>query len=287
MFGFHGSKPIKDVEKRPAGKSRTSVFFEIFFRKFWRICKLNLLYSIFAIPCFIVLIFTVGILSSKITNFFIPFLAEASNDLELAKVYFDLVLRAVFAILFIVFLGAGPVSAGFSYVLRNFAREDHSWVASDFLGRSRENFAQALIVFLVDIAVFCLLVISFSVYSALKTPVSYIRYVIIFFGILYAMMHLYIYPLMVTFKLSLKDIYKNSVILALANAPKNLVLLAFTAIIHLIIPYYCIGNAMTVFALPLYFILEFVMLEGITGFMSVFFTYPSIEAIINSSDKEE
>ncbi len=285
MFGFYNMKPKKDVQKRPDGKSKISVFFEIFFRKIWKICRLNMLYSLCATPFFIVLLFVVGILTSRITDFFTPLLTESQSDLELTKIYFDLVLRFVFSTLFIVFFGAGPISAGFSYVLRNFSKEEHSWIASDFFQHTKANLRQAIIVFVIDIVVFCLLFTAFMVYSSISGPLSYMKYVVVFSAFLYMMIHLYIYPLMVTFNLSLKDIFKNAVIFAIAESPRNVVLIIVTALIHFVIPYYFIVNAVTVFALPLYFIFEFIGLVGITGFISSFFTYPSIEMMIDASNQ--
>ncbi len=284
MFGFN-QKPKKDVQKRAVGKSRISVFFEIFFRKIWRICKLNILYMLCAIPIFIALLFVVGLLSSRITDSLTPFLEESYFDIEYTKIIFDIFLRCVLSILFIVFFGAGPVTAGFSFVLRNFSREDHSWVASDFFQHTKTNFLQSIIVFVIDILVFCLLVISFLVYSSMNTPLAYAKYIVISFLILYMMMHLYIYPLMVTFSLSLKDIYKNSILLALVNMPKNMLLLIMTALIHFVIPYFLLANSVSLFAVPLYFIFEIIALVGITGFMSSFFTYPSIEMLIDASNE--
>ena len=90
MLGFTKSKPKKDIEKRPAGKSRISIFFEIFFRKFWSICKLNMLFSLIAIPAFVILFFITGILSASITDFItntiIPRLGS-DTDIELFKIY--------------------------------------------------------------------------------------------------------------------------------------------------------------------------------------------------------
>jgi len=47
-------------------------------------------------------------------------------------VYIDLISRVLVTILFTVLWGMGPVTCGFTYVLRNYAREEHSWLFSDF-----------------------------------------------------------------------------------------------------------------------------------------------------------
>lgn len=54
MAGFFGlfdyTKPGKGVEKNEPKKSRFVYFFELFFRKFWKLIQLNLLYILFCIP---------------------------------------------------------------------------------------------------------------------------------------------------------------------------------------------------------------------------------------------
>ncbi len=54
MAGFFGlfdySKPGKGVDKNGPQKKRFFLFFELFFRKFWKMITLNLLYVLFCIP---------------------------------------------------------------------------------------------------------------------------------------------------------------------------------------------------------------------------------------------
>lgn len=54
MAGFFGlfdySKPGKGVDKDAPQKKRIFLFFELYFRKFWKLCALNLLYVLFCIP---------------------------------------------------------------------------------------------------------------------------------------------------------------------------------------------------------------------------------------------
>jgi uncharacterized membrane protein YesL len=287
MLGFRKNKIEKDIEKRREGKPRISIFFEILFRKFWKISKLNLLYSLCAIPLFVALFFITGILSSRITDIISSMIIAPKAELNDYAIFFDLRLRLILIFAFTAFFGLGPITAGFSYVLRNFAREEHSWLTSDFAHHSKTNFLQALIVFVIDIILFCMIIASFTIYASFSGPLSYLKFVVLFFGLLYMMMHLYIYPLMVTFDLSLKDIYKNSALFAFAQAPKNLVLLVAMVIMHFVIPYYILLSGMTYLVLPLYIIFELIALEGISCLMTSFFTYPSIEMLIEASTRNE
>lgn len=47
---FNYSKPGPGIEKEEQQKRRFFLFFELFFRKFWKLIQLNLLYILFWIP---------------------------------------------------------------------------------------------------------------------------------------------------------------------------------------------------------------------------------------------
>ena len=294
MFGFNHMKSGKGVDKRDPNKKRIAIFFEIFFRKFWGLCKANLLYVICCIPAFVIMLFVSGILTSGITDYFTPIIAQSfsngpadvlSSVVELQVALFDMVLRTFVALLFMVFFGAGPVTAGFTYILRNYAREEHVWLISDMWQRTKSNFGQALIVWVTDVLAFVVLTLAFKFYLSISGPMSYLAGLIGFIAIVFIMMHFYIYQLMVTFELKLKDLYKNALLLVFAEVPKNLVVFVAIVLIHIIIPYFgtVMGN-MPLF-MPIFLFLEVVVLIAATGFMSNFFVYSTVERFIKAAQK--
>ncbi len=296
MFGFNYAKPGKGVERRDPNKKRIAVFFEIFFRKFWGLCKANLLYVICCIPAFVVMIFVSGILTSGITDYFTPIIAQSFGSgpadvlngvVELQVAFFDMVLRTFVALLFTVFFGAGPVTAGLTYILRNYAREEHVWLISDMWQRTKSNFGQALVVWVTDVLAFVVLTIAFKFYLGIPGPMSYLAGLIGFVSLVFIMMHFYIYQLMVTFELKLKDLYKNSLLLVFAEAPKNLAIFVAMVLIHIIIPYFgtVMGN-MPLF-MPIFLLLEVVVLLAASGFMSNFFVYSTVEKFIEATQKKD
>ena len=66
IFNSNYSKPGPGVDKNAPPKKGLNLFYEIFFRKFWDIIKLNLLYALTLLPTFAILV----ILSGTITNSF-------------------------------------------------------------------------------------------------------------------------------------------------------------------------------------------------------------------------
>ena len=204
----------------------------------------------------------------------------AGNTVEPQIATFDVVLRYFTVLLFTVFLGAGPVTAGFTYVLRNHAREEHVWLLSDMWQRTKSNFVQAALVWAIDVFAFVVLTVAFKFYLGLPGPMAYIAGVIGFIVIVFIMMHFYIYQLMVTFDLKLKDLYKNSILLVFAEAPKNIGIFAVMFLIHIVVPYLgtVMGN-MPLF-MPIFILLELIVLIAATGFMTNFFVYSTVEKFI-------
>ena len=60
--------------------------------------------------------------------------------------------------LFVTIFGMGPATAGITYIMRNFAREEHAWIWSDFKDTFKSNFKQATAVYLINLVmlVICL-----------------------------------------------------------------------------------------------------------------------------------
>lgn len=135
----------------------------------------------------------------------------------------------------------GPAAAGFTYVLRNFSLERHAFVWDDFYDTAKKNFRQSLAVGLINLALFAGLGFAvwfwYSSYNqaltdSMSTTVAYtglppfmyaLPLAVCFLGlVMLVFMQYYIYLILVTFDISLKKLYKNSLILAFYGLPRNI-----------------------------------------------------------------
>jgi uncharacterized membrane protein YesL len=193
--------------------------------------------------------------------------ANISNDSML-----DMMLKSIFGafLLCIPVVTFGPAQAGFTYVLRNFAREEHAFIWSDFKEHALKNLKQSLIVSLIDFLVVVLIGLDINFYltvgkSGILSTVATAIMVVAF--VFYLMMHMYIYPMMVTFELGLKNLYKNALIFTLMRFLPNLaILLICLAVIFLTFYNFLIGLIL----LP-------VITFSIIGFITNFHVYPTIK----------
>jgi len=129
------------------------------------------------------------------------------------------------------FVTFGLVNVGTAYILRNIASGEPVFVWDDFWYAVKRNWKQALPFGAIDVFICALL--AFNIYSTVTGAENFFVSVMfwgnVIISILYFFMRYYIYIQMVTFKLSVFKIIKNSAIFALLGIKRNLV--AFLGII--------------------------------------------------------
>ena len=214
MAGFFGlfdyNKPGPGVSKNGPKKKGFVVFFEIFFRKFWKLILANLLFVAVSLP-----LVTVGL----------------SN-------------------------------AGLTYITRNFAREKHAFIAGDFFDTIKKNWKQALPAGIINLLLTAIIVFDLLFFYFNHTNSQILDYVLLAvtlsIALVFTFMKYYIFMIMITFKLRLKQIYRNSAILAIAGLKRNF-------LIFLVLGMFYAG------AIALLFVNIFVAIPVILGVYILFF----------------
>lgn len=140
-----------------------------------------------------------------------------------------LIITVLTTVLFLVLWGSGPASAGLAYVTRCFAREEHSWILTDFIGKMKENFKQSMLIVFIDFFVLLFLPYAIMQYWTLYVAKNQFVWLILFcvcihaFTI-YTFMHYTIYQIMVTYDGKFRHLLKYSLLIAFGKAPMNLLL---------------------------------------------------------------
>ena len=269
-------------------------FFTILGRKFWKIIQVNLLYFLFSLPVFIVSIVAAQLmLNWLLPDITIEALAEffkANGISPVGAISIEEFAASQLIIIYIL-LGflmtglsliiTGPVHAGFTYVLRNYSREEHAYVWSDAKEHAIKNIKQSIISSLISLGVTLVAVFSFSYYmnnDALNLGLfgTIILTLIFVAFLIWTMMQMYLYPMMVTFQLTLKQLYKNCLLLSFLRLPVNLLLIFCSVCIFLLIPVGLIilGSTLSVLiALIWYAFIAF----GLNLLMTNFFVYRGLD----------
>ncbi|NLN42551.1 MAG: DUF624 domain-containing protein [Clostridiales bacterium] len=252
MFGgffnrmYYGNPNKPDLKKEDVQEGPIKLFFVVLQVRFWKLIQLNLLYSIFWVPAFIV------------TYINLMAMAQSPEVLQTAENVRGFVLTMLIQLVPCMLI-AGPATAGTTYVIRNWSRDEHAWIWSDFKDAWKQNWKESLLIMLINglaMIVFYVNLIFYTVQAQQSLLFVVLRYLIIMMGIIYALMNMFIFPMLVTYKLKLKDIFKNSIIFTIAELPRAFVifLLAFLIFgvvfyysIPFIIPFFIIGLAFPMF----------------------------------------
>lgn len=180
LFGSY-NKEGKGVSKNQ-NKGRVKVFFEIFFRKFWKLIELNMLYFIFCIP-----IFTIG-----------------------------------------------PATAAFTKILRNYSQERNAFLFADFLKEFKSSFKSTVFVGLFDVLIVFVFTVSIMFYTNM-TDAGLMKY--LFIGLTYLLLllvtlaHFYLYLMIVSTNVNIKEAIKNSLILGIIELKTNAITLLLVLLI--------------------------------------------------------
>lgn len=288
MAGFFGffdyTKPGPGVPKDAPPKARILVFLEIMQRKFWNLIKINLMFNIFNIPAIILGMFVALFLFPNI----IPD-ALGDTDALVSDIFLKFILLSV--MLCIPMITVGPAQAGFTYLLRNYCREEHAFIWGDFKDNALKNFKQSMIISAIDFFITILMLWSIRAYMLMGDGSIFLTIgttLMIMMFIIFMLMHMYIYPMLVTFNLTTKQLYKNALIFSIIKLFPNIgVLLICLFIILLtfgmIIPF---GQ---IIGLILYAFLT----VSLIGMITNFHVYPKLikfmtrEEVAETEDDEE
>ena len=263
FFGFMDvTKPGKGVNKDEEQKKGLALFGQLLWRKLWKYMKLSMLYFIVCLPTMaIVTIF--GMLA---------FSGQAAAHPEEASGWFNSSL--MLAMFSAVFFAGSPARAGFTYILRNFVRQEHAWLWSDFWGRTKQNLKQAFAVYFIDLFInFCLIVALNFYYTKLISSADtiYVVMTVLFLvaTVFYAIMHDYIWTMMVTIDLNLKNIYKNALLFSILGLGKNVL-----SILLRLVAFFIVFNYLHPFAA---FLVYAILLLSASQLLSQVYSYPYIK----------
>lgn len=245
LFNSNYNKPGPGVDKNAVPKKGLNLFYEIYFRKFWDIIKLNMLYLVTILPCFFIVWFLAGLISNRIIGEYLPIAATfAGGDLlntaniETANMIatVDTLIRLFIAAAFTIFVGAGPMTAGFVYILKSFINEQPVFLVTDYFKAVKANWKQALPVWVIDVIIFTAAYGAINFYGSIPAPMCYLRYVLYLLLFFFTILHFFIYHLIVSYKMPFVQLYRNAALFAIPSFPFCLLAFAVCAFLMCIFP---------------------------------------------------
>ena len=171
----------------------------------------------------------------------------------------------------------GAVNVGTAYIVRNMVKGEPLFPWHDFWYSIKRNWRQAIPFGAIDAGIIALL--TWNLYSMITSTSDFFASMLFWSNvvlfIVYFFMRFYIYVQMVTFKLSIFKIIKNSLIFALLGFKRNLIaLLGIIAVLFLEILFTLgLGGVLMPFAVAA----PLAILFAIMSYMKVYAAYPKIK----------
>ena len=260
---FNGTKNGAGVAKDDREKKPFFKFWEIFFRKFWSLSFLNIIFLMCMLP-FAAL--SVGIF------FFLKTSAwSISDNIQLSVI-----------MILLPFAFCGPFIAATQKITRDFSREIPVFAWSDFFGCIKKNSVQPLVMSIIGYIVFSLLSVAMPFYY--YSDLGFVKYILfgicILVFILFLFMQYYLYTMAVTFNLNIKQLYKNAFILSTVTLVRNLIITVVLALYVILFVVVLLNTPAFNFFFPL--MLMFLVIIGFSlfSFTVSFVTFPSLKKYI-------
>jgi len=234
---FYGKSGKKDFTESDLPGTRLQLFGTVLSVRRGGMLSLNLLYLLFWIP---------AILWTGLNLIHLSSLAAASAE-SLAVPGLDNLIYSWLLVMFPLSSLTGPFNMGVSTVMRNWARDEHSFVWMDFWAGVRANWKQGLLFGLINGAAPLLAYVCFSFYSQLagQSLIFYLPLaVILIAAVFWTMMALLLPTMLISYELRFGTALKNALLMTLAALPR-----AFGALI-------------ATHALPLILVLAFLFVPG-------------------------
>ncbi len=214
-------------------------------------------------------------------------ISKNRSDKNRLKLFFEILgvriwklftLNLIFTLCCIPVITIGPALAGMTKVLKNYSIDKNAFVWSDFKDAFKNNFLKALILGIIDLIAYSGIALGCYIYPIMAKSSGNNMYYILFVitvsvALTFTIMNFYMYMMLVSTELSMKNIVKNSLALTFLAPKQNL----FSVFIMLVI---LIGIfLLTLLNLQFLFILPFAPAAFI-GFVICFNCYPIIQKYV-------
>ena len=274
---YYGKAGKADFTPEQLPKNRVQLFFSMLRVRFSGLVGLNLLYLLFSLPT----------IAWTFLNY-MAILTSAGINVETGEqIAENMVAGGTSAYLFQWLIGLIPcimISSvgrmGLAYTLRNWARDDHSFVMSDIKDAIRDNWKKALAFgfisgFSLFIGYVCYLYYSSMAQSSLFWVVP--QALVIIFVVLWWMATMLIYPMTVTYDMKIRALVQNGIIMALARLPFSVLFWALPTFIPMALVFF-IPSTYAILAVGLYYL---VIGYALYQFMTVSYANSCFDRFLN------
>ncbi|MBQ8200867.1 MAG: YesL family protein [Clostridia bacterium] len=309
MFGkfmnnyYYGKSGKGDYTPEDLPKNRWQLFLEMLRTRLSALCRLNLIYVLPWLPLMIVLfmsfmsMLTIGtpaevleaategaaatteaaVVVTGEVAFTEEQLAQQASQLE-SIIWMTLILMIPCIAI------TGPWTTGIAYVTRNWARDEHAFIWSDFKDAMKENWKQGLIVSSITSVVPLLAYMCWQFYGQMQAQSMLMvvpQMLTLMVALMWSLAVTYAYPMIVTYKMNLRTVLRNSLLLAVGRLPMSvgIRLLHCVPLALGVVLTFLIGSLIVPLVVFAYYLL---IGFGLSRFITASYTNAQFDKFINS-----
>ena len=211
--------------------NRVALFFEMLRLRFGGLVGLNLFSFVIALP---------AIIWSYMTYQVIVMDLEADAALATSMMTGRMTVYLLFMIPCLMIIST--LNTGVMYLMRNWARDEHTFTFSDYKDALKENWKGGLLVGLINGVSLLVTYIAYTYYGMMAANGGAFWYVpqmmVVILCCVWWMANMLITPMMVTYEMSFKTLVQNSVIMVVGRLPWSILFWGLSIAIPLVLVLY-------------------------------------------------
>ena len=252
---YYGKAGKHDYTEMDMPKTRVSLFFLVLKDHIFDLIKVNLLQVVFWIPFMVWTFINLAAIQSIDVETIMAQEGVATEMMNAIASYLVMWLIGLIPCLAI----TGPSSAGAAYIMRNWARDQHAFLLSDFKDAFKGNWKQALGVSCITALAPTLVYTGATYYSQMANTNALMMVplvLVLSIAFMWALMLPLLYPMMIGYELNFKYLLKNALLMAAATLPQMLLcrLITLIPVAVLVLGVY-FGNGIVILVVSLYYLL--------------------------------
>ena len=227
---YYGKSGKGDYQEDDLPRTRWQLFWEMLRVRFAGLFRLNIVSVIAWLPAMYVLIqlmsnlFNIAGVAQTVEMD--PSVATP-EQLELVQnlrpLYNSVIMRSLLLLVPAIAI-TGPFQAGMAYVTRNWARDEHAFVWSDFKDALIGNWKQSLVISFITGLVPLIVYVGYQFYGDMgQQNMLFVvpQMLTAMLGLVWTLALVYFYPMMVTYKLNLRTLLRNAFLLSIGRLPQT------------------------------------------------------------------
>ncbi|MGN0763108.1 MAG: YesL family protein [Aristaeellaceae bacterium] len=270
---YYGKSGKGDYTPENLPTNRWQLFWEMLRVRLSALVRLNLMYVVPWLPTMIVLM--IGALSflTSLNN-----MVDSGEMIAVGELLGGVVAPTLLLLVPCITI-TGPFTSGVCYVTRNWARDEHAFIWSDFKDAVKENWKQSLVISFITSLVPLMLYVCWNFYGSMANDNAFMvvpQVLTMMIGLMWCLGVTYFHPLIVSYKLRMRDVIRNGLLLAVARLPMSIGLRLLHALPMII------GVVLMLFVSPMYCMLGLFAYYLLIGFsLSRFVTASYTNAVFD------